>query len=134
DLARLDDEEPGVAVAGCKELFPGVEAPEHGQWAAAQRGQLALAELREGDAVRVLLGHLTTSDGGRHGCFVTGGAPRPGGGGPPRPDRRSPTPSAPGADRTRRRGGPRGGAWRVACRPGGLSQQPTWPQLRPRRS
>jgi hypothetical protein len=32
DLARLDDEEPAVAVAGCEELLPGVEAPENGQW------------------------------------------------------------------------------------------------------
>ena len=28
DLARLDDEEAGVAVAGREELFPGVERPE----------------------------------------------------------------------------------------------------------
>jgi hypothetical protein len=59
DLARLRDEEPGVA-----ELFPGVEPPWLRLRAAVQRNQVSFDELREGDVVQVVLGHLATSFGG----------------------------------------------------------------------
>src|SRR5207253_886654 len=64
DLARFDDEESGVAVAGREEPFLGVELAELRQGAAAQRGELGFGEPREGDSVKVVLGHPATSSGG----------------------------------------------------------------------
>ena len=135
DLAGLDDEEVEVAVAGLEELFPVLEAPELRQRTAPQRGHLGLVELGKGDGVQIVLGHVSISSGrsavlcvNREGtAWLRSGTVQL------RPDRRSTRPSARRARRTRPPGGPCWWKCFVAWRPGELSQQPTWPQLRQRR-
>ncbi len=61
DLARLDDEEPRVAVADGEQRLPVVKRPADGRRTSGQPGDLRRVERREGDGTEVVFGHASAS-------------------------------------------------------------------------